>query len=84
MNHIKKYNEDITGHRQNDEWIDETPQAKLRNALGPFWMLSKLLNKDLERIIGTDYLKNLIKKCEESKDRILELIDETESKSPTK
>ena len=32
---MKKFSES-TGHRENGEWINETPQAKLRNQLGPF------------------------------------------------
>jgi hypothetical protein len=44
---MKKFSEN-TGHRENGEWINETPQAKLRNQLGPFWTLvtSMILDKN--------------------------------------
>jgi hypothetical protein len=37
-----------SGHRDiNGNWVDETPQAKLRNKLRPFWTLSCEESKDL-------------------------------------
>jgi hypothetical protein len=32
---MKKFSES-TGHRESGEWVNETPQAKLRNQLGHF------------------------------------------------
>jgi len=71
-----------SGHRGiNGEWIEETPQAKLRNKLTPFWTLSSILSEekydktDPELI---DIINRLVNQCEESKDLILQLITETE------
>jgi hypothetical protein len=71
-----------SGHRGiNGEWIEETPQAKLRNKLTPFWTLSSILSEekydktDPELI---DIINRLVNQCEESKDLIMQLIAETE------
>ncbi len=81
---MKKFSES-SGHRDVDgNWVDETPQAKLRNSLGPFWALSEIISGDrLDKMLEKDMLDMLIKlakTCEGSKDRILELIRETEIK----
>ena len=63
-------------------WVDETTSAKLRNALSPFWTLSTILSnlETREKLLKTDDGKKLIlditQKCEESKNKILSLIDE--------
>jgi hypothetical protein len=71
-----------TGHRGiNGEWIEETPQAKLRNKLTPFWTLSSILSEERYDKSNTeliDMITRLSKTCEESKDLILKLIAETE------
>jgi hypothetical protein len=65
-------------------WIPETPQAKLRNRLSPFWVLtdilgdSDMLQKLLSSDKGKDMINNLIKRCQENKSIILELIKDTE------
>ena len=71
-----------TGHRGiNGEWIEETPQAKLRNKLTPFWTLSEIISTE-RYDKSNDELINLIleiaKRCEESKEEIMNLIAETE------
>lgn len=81
---MKKFSES-TGHRDTDgSWVDETPQAKLRNSLGPFWTLSEIIaGERLEMLKEKDMLDILIrlaKTCEENKASILELIKETEIK----
>ena len=71
-----------SGHRDiNGNWVDETPQAKLRNKLTPFWTLSSIIaeegyDKTNPDII--DMITRLSKACEESKDLILKLISDTE------
>lgn len=36
-----------SGHRDiNGNWVDETPQAKLRNKLTPFWTLSSIIAEE--------------------------------------
>lgn len=74
-----------SGHRDIDgNWVEETPQAKLRNLLGPFWNLSEIIAGDrLEALKDKDMLDILIRianTCEDSKDEILELIKQTEIK----
>ena len=81
---MKKFSES-TGHRDVDgNWIEETPQAKLRNALGPFWNLSEMIVGDrLEILKDKDMLDILIRiaqQCESSKEEILNLIKQTEIK----
>lgn len=82
---MKKFSESTSGHRDVDgNWVDETPQAKLRNSLGPFWTLSEIISGErLEMLKDKDMLDMLIriaKQCEENKDSILELIRQTEIK----
>ena len=71
-----------TGHRDiNGEWIEETPQAKLRNKLTPFWTLSSILSEERYDKSNTeliDIINRLADQCEESKDLIMQLIAETE------
>jgi hypothetical protein len=71
-----------TGHRGiNGEWIEETPQAKLRNKLTPFWTLSSILSEERYDKSNTeliDIINRLANQCEESKDLIMQLIAETE------
>ena len=81
---MKKFSES-TGHMYFDgKWVDETPQAKLRNALGSFWSLSEIIAGERLEILKNkdmlDVLIRLAKTCEENKDSILELIKETEIK----
>lgn len=81
---MKKFSES-TGHRDFDgKWVNETPQAKLRNALGAFWSLSEIIAGERLEILKNkdmlDVLIRLAKTCEENKDSILELIKETEIK----
>ena len=70
-----------TGSRDiNGNWVDETPQAKLRNMLGPFWTLSEIINDNPETLTdkeGLELIKQLAKTCEDHKDIITNLISET-------
>ena len=65
-------------------WVPETPQAKLRNKLSPFWTLTDILSNDemYEKLLSTDsgrdLIKSLIDNCQENKKVILNLIKETE------
>ena len=65
-------------------WIPETPQAKLRNRLSPFWTLSEVLSDDdmLSKMLSTEkgreLIKNLVDRCNENKSDILDLIKQTE------
>ena len=53
---MKKFSES-TGHKDLEgNWVNETPQAKLRNQLGPFWTLVDLLSE--ERLRSNLHLKN--------------------------
>jgi len=74
--------EERSGHRDiNGNWIDETPQAKLRNKLTPFWTLSSIISEDKYDKSDPDLIAiidRLAKQCEESKDLIMRLISETE------
>lgn len=74
-----------TGHRDiYGNWVDETPTAKLRNALQPLWALSTILsdietiNKFLKTQDGLKTILNIAQNCEQSKEKILKLIDELE------
>lgn len=73
---------DKTGHRDiNGNWVDETPQAKLRNKLTPFWTLTSILSeerydKNNPEIMGM--VDNLVKRCEDLKKEIMDLINQTE------
>jgi hypothetical protein len=71
-----------SGHRDiNGNWVEETPQAKLRNKLTPFWTLSYILSEegyDKSNPDIIDIIERLSKTCEESKDIIMKLIEETE------
>lgn len=68
----------------NGNWVPETPQAKLRNKLSPFWTLTDILSNDemYEKLLSTDrgrdLIKSLIDTCQENKKVILHLIKETE------
>lgn len=65
--------------KDNDSSV-ESVQAKLRNALGPFWTLSELIsnNDAFELLLSTEPGKKLLiacaKQCELNKDIIKELI----------
>lgn len=72
-----------SGHRDVDgNWIDETPAAKLRNKLSPFWTLSTMLTDEVmvEKFFGTEegkkLLQDIAKTCEDNKKLIIDLIDE--------
>jgi hypothetical protein len=70
-----------TGHRDKDgNWVPETPQAKIRNRLTPFWTLTSILSenewKDNPEIM--EMVTGLAKQCEELKPIILDLLIQTE------
>ncbi len=71
-----------SGHRDiNGNWIEESPQAKLRNKLTPFWTLSEILateryDKSNDELIKL--IQDIAKRCEECKDEIMNLISQTE------
>ncbi len=72
---MKTGSKDINGN-----WVDETPQAKLRNMLGTFWTLSEIINDNPEILTdkeGLELIKQLAKTCEDHKDIISNLINET-------
>jgi hypothetical protein len=72
---MKTGSKDINGN-----WVDETTQAKLRNMLGPFWTLSEIINDNPEILTdkeGLELIKQLAKTCEDHKDIISNLINET-------
>ena len=84
---MKKFTESMedSGTRDIDgTWIPETPQAKLRNRLSPFWTLSEVLSNDdmLSKMLSTEKGRELIKsladRCNENKSVILDLIKQTE------
>lgn len=62
----------------NEENYNETPQAKIRNKLSPFWMLSAIIKSG--NIIDNDKLLKLAELCETNKKIILELLVQTEKK----
>jgi len=68
----------------NGNWIPETPQAKLRNRLSPFWTLSDILSNEdmISKLLstekGTELIKSLVERCNENKSDILDLISQTE------
>jgi hypothetical protein len=82
---MKKFSES-TGHRDTEgNWINETPQAKLRNQLGPFWTLVDILSEErLEKILnhpdGLEMIQQCLKQCKNNRQNILDLIKETENK----
>lgn len=61
----------------------ETNQAKIRNRLTPFWTLTSLMDDTdaLRKLSATEdglkLLKSLVKRCNDNKSIILELIDKT-------
>jgi len=65
-------------------WIPETPQAKIRNKLSPFWTLTDVLSNTemVEKLLqserGKELIKSLLERCQENKSTILKLINETE------
>jgi hypothetical protein len=84
---MKKFTESMedSGTRDIDgTWIPETPQAKLRNRLSPFWNLSEILSNDdmLSKMLSTEkgreIIKSLSDRCNENKSVILDLIKQTE------
>ena len=51
-------NNEVTGSRDvNGNWVNETPQAKLRNQLGPFWTLSSIIIDHPEFLQTEEYEK---------------------------
>ncbi len=68
----------------NGNWIPETPQAKLRNKLSPFWNLTDVLsNEDMMQKVfssekGRKLIQSLVQTCQDNKHIILELIKQTE------
>ena len=80
---MKKFSES-TGHKDVDgNWVNETPQAKLRNKLSPFWTLVDLMSDErLEKVLnhpdGLEMIKDCLEKCKSSRNEILDLIKETE------
>jgi hypothetical protein len=79
---MKKFSES-TGHKDLEgNWVNETPQAKLRNQLGPFWTLIDLLSEDrLDKVLkhpsGLEMIQNCLKQCKDNQQKILDLIKET-------
>jgi hypothetical protein len=71
-----------TGHKDIDgNWVEENPQAKLRNQLGPFWTLIDILSSDrLDKTLSNDedLVKRLVNQCNENRRTIIELIKQTE------
>lgn len=82
---MRKFSES-TGHRDTEgNWINETPQAKLRNQLGPFWTLVDILSEErLEKILnhpdGLEMIQQCLQQCKNNRQNILDLIKETENK----
>jgi hypothetical protein len=80
---MKKFSES-TGHKDVDgNWVNETPQAKLRNKLSPFWTLVDLMSDErLEKVLnhpdGLEMIKDCLEQCKSSRNEILDLIKETE------
>ena len=80
---MRKFSES-TGHKDIDgTWVNETPQAKLRNKLGPFWTLVDLMSDErLEKVLnhpdGLEMIKECLEQCKLSRTDILDLIKETE------
>jgi hypothetical protein len=72
-----------TGHKDIDgNWVEENPQAKLRNQLGPFWTLIDILSSDrLDKNLlngDDDLVIRLVNQCNENRRTIIELIKQTE------
>lgn len=61
---------------QDNDFSIESPQAKIRNQLTPFWTLSSVMADPVknEIFINSPYFKILIETCEKNKERIKELI----------
>lgn len=82
---MRKFSES-TGHRDTEgNWINETPQAKLRNQLGPFWTLVDILSEErLEKILnhpdGLEMIQQCLQQCKNNRQNILDSIKETENK----
>lgn len=82
---MRKFSES-TGHRDIEgNWINEAPQAKLRNQLGPFWTLVDILSEEgLEKILnhsdGLEMVQQCLQQCKNNRQNILDLIKETENK----
>mgnify|MGYP003607627255 FL=1 len=80
---MRKFSES-TGHKDIDgNWVNETPQAKLRNKLSPFWTLVDLLSdyrldKVLNHPQGLEMIQKCLEQCKSNQEVILELIKETE------
>ena len=66
---------------QDNDFSIESPQAKLRNQLTPFWTLSSIMADPAryEKFINSSYFKIIVETCEKNKERIKELIDITET-----
>ena len=61
---MKKFSEN-TGHTDQDgNWVNESPQAKLRNQLGPFWTIVDLLSEErLDKILQHPNGLKMIEDC---------------------
>lgn len=85
MRKFRKFSES-TGHKDIEgNWVNENPQAKLRNQLGPFWTLVDILSEErLEKLInnpdGLEMIQNCVEQCKNNRQNILDLIKETENK----
>ena len=70
-----------SGHRDiNGNWVDETPQAELRNKLTPFWTLTSILSRECYDKNSPEFIEmvnDLVKQCEILKSDIIDLIDKT-------
>ena len=72
-----------SGHKDMDgNWVEETPQAKLRNKLTPFWTLSEIISTERYDKSNDELIKLILeiaRRCESSKDEIMNLIAQTEN-----
>lgn len=80
---MRKFSEN-SGHKDIEgNWVSESPQAKLRNQLGPFWTLVDLLSEErLDKLLnhpdGLEMIQKCLEQCKNNQQIILDLIKETE------
>ena len=61
----------------------ETPQAKIRNKLSPFWTLTEMMGDEKlwfninSTETGRQIVQELVQQCNENKEEILEILDKT-------
>jgi hypothetical protein len=71
-----------SGHRDiNGNWVPESPQAKLRNKLTPFWTLSEIISNERYDKSNDELVQLILEianRCEGIKEEILDLIKQTE------